>query len=249
MANEQPGAFDFDRERGIFTPRDRRFLAGELDDDLSDDAKRQKRYRLRKRTLHALQDLHYLGAMSKDDTHAIGTSIYEDEDAERRFTSGVREFLNYLYDLYGRGGFIDLFEFALEWQGMQNYYRETGNYAEFTADVEVTRSDPITLEELAAESAERQLTPLEKIILGESVEAYSAYEPRHPELIAPVLDVAADLDNGLGADWGEVCERVMERTDADRGDVMEAMEDAVLTGQAEAPAVQRVFRVRESAEK
>jgi len=246
MAHENPGAFDFDRGRGFLTPRDRRFLAGELDGELNDDAKRHKRERIRNRTKHTLQDLRYLGPMDYADTQAIGDSIHGDKDATRRLNSAVRELVNYLYDLYGQEGFIDLFEFFFEWQKSIDYYIKTEKYADFTVDIEVTHDDPMAFEELAAQSAERQLTWIEKQMLERSGEARSAYEPRQPELIEAVLDVTSRHDGGPGADCDAVADRVIERTGADWDEVMEAMEDAVLTGQATFNGPPGVIAVREA---
>lgn len=51
---------EYDRVRGILNKHARQFLAGELDEELMHNQIRQKRYRLRQRVFHALQDLVYL---------------------------------------------------------------------------------------------------------------------------------------------------------------------------------------------
>ena len=44
-------SFDLvERDKGILTKRDRRFLLGELDEELSDNAKNVRRYEIRNRT-------------------------------------------------------------------------------------------------------------------------------------------------------------------------------------------------------
>lgn len=61
--------FDWvDRERGILTKRDRRFLRGDLDEDLSDNDRYQKRYQIRQRVRNAMFDFHilYRGLSSRD---------------------------------------------------------------------------------------------------------------------------------------------------------------------------------------
>lgn len=59
MASE----FDWvDRERGILTERDRQFLLGQLDDELSESSRNVKRHRIRKRVENALYDMHLLSS-------------------------------------------------------------------------------------------------------------------------------------------------------------------------------------------
>jgi len=241
-----PGRFKFDRERGIFTPRDRRFLAGVLDDELSGEAKRQKRYRLRKRVRNALQDLHYLGAMDFKDTNAIGHEIYNDEDMESRFNGAVHELMNYFYDLYGREGFISLLEFALEWQEKTEHYGRTRQYVDVDVSIEIERGDQMTIEELAEQSSERELEPIEKIIL-QHAGGSGAYSPRHPELIRTVAECFYEegADSDAGADWDSVAERVMEEADVTRAEATEALEDYCLLGFANTSGPGRVLKFTE----
>lgn len=62
---------DFDwvnRERGILTKRDRRFLRGDLDGELNDNQRYQKRYQIRQRIRNAMFDFHILyRALSRRD--------------------------------------------------------------------------------------------------------------------------------------------------------------------------------------
>lgn len=53
--------FDWiDRDRGILTKRDRRYLRGDLDDELNDNEHYQKRYQIRQRIRNAMYDFHIL---------------------------------------------------------------------------------------------------------------------------------------------------------------------------------------------
>lgn len=53
--------FDWvDRGRGILTKRDRRFLRGDLSDELNDNQKYQKRYQIRQRIRNSMFDFHIL---------------------------------------------------------------------------------------------------------------------------------------------------------------------------------------------
>ncbi|MDB2241846.1 hypothetical protein [Halorubrum ezzemoulense] len=53
--------FDWvDRDRGILTKRDRRFLRGDLEEELTDNEVNQKRYQIRQRFRNAMYDFHIL---------------------------------------------------------------------------------------------------------------------------------------------------------------------------------------------
>lgn len=53
--------FDWvDRDRGILTKRDRRFLRGDLDNELNDNQRYQKRYQIRQRIRNTMFDFHIL---------------------------------------------------------------------------------------------------------------------------------------------------------------------------------------------
>lgn len=45
-----------ERDRGILTERDREYLLGEIDDELSENAEYQKRYQIRQRIRNAMLD-------------------------------------------------------------------------------------------------------------------------------------------------------------------------------------------------
>lgn len=67
------GEFDWiERDRGILTKRDRRFLKGELDEELTDNQKYQKRYQIRKRIRNSMFDFHILySALSPRDINML----------------------------------------------------------------------------------------------------------------------------------------------------------------------------------
>lgn len=66
-----------ERDRGFLTQRDRRFLLGELDDELSDNSITQKRYQIRKRIQNAMLDFWFLNNTLS--THDISL-LWEDTD-------------------------------------------------------------------------------------------------------------------------------------------------------------------------
>lgn len=53
--------FDWvDRDRGILTKRDRKFLRGDLDDELTNNQRHQKRYQIRQRIRNSMFDFHIM---------------------------------------------------------------------------------------------------------------------------------------------------------------------------------------------
>jgi hypothetical protein len=161
MANDSNSFDDSGRDRGIFTERDRRFLAGELDEELSDNERRQKRYRLRKRMFHALQDLMYLEFFSNEDigqlaaqfSYAAGNDRYslppnakplsEDMLVNARLYTAIEETTAFWYELYPEELFITHLERVLHVGRVLDYYEETGRFplVDTTIDVEYTGED------------------------------------------------------------------------------------------------------------
>ncbi len=67
-----------DRSTGILTQKDRRYLLGELDEDLTQGSERTRRYRIRKRLRNALWDLYILHeTMPLGDVETLFEEIYE----------------------------------------------------------------------------------------------------------------------------------------------------------------------------
>jgi hypothetical protein len=84
--------FDWvDRGRGILTKRDRKFLRGDLEEELTDNAKYQKRHQIRDRLRNAVFDFHILyRALSFQDVNLIWADIdrwiYDAETARQTGT-------------------------------------------------------------------------------------------------------------------------------------------------------------------
>ena len=67
-----------DRSTGILTKKDRRYLLGELDENLTQGGERNRRYRIRKRLRNALWDLYILHeTMPLGDVETLFEEIYE----------------------------------------------------------------------------------------------------------------------------------------------------------------------------
>jgi hypothetical protein len=84
------GDFDWiDRDRGILTKRDRKFLQGDLDKELNDNQQYQKRYQIRQRVRNAMFDFQILySALSRRDISMLwdGTDdwIYRSQAQRQR---------------------------------------------------------------------------------------------------------------------------------------------------------------------
>lgn len=156
--------YDFDRPRGIFTPRDRRFLAGALDDELTDNDQRQKRYQLRQRLIHAIQDLSYLQSMRTDDLMKIVDSIEEmcgreaDPSKEsvaadrmqrrERIQDASAEVIALFENIHPDGFFQWMIGIQLATQAALDYYDKTGKYGVFEPKVGVERVDEMPISQL-----------------------------------------------------------------------------------------------------
>lgn len=167
MANK-PALFapDYDRERGIFTERDRRFLAGELDEELTDNQRRQKRYRLRRRLYNAIQDLAYLqhfdtediGLLAGEMSHVLGEGKYElppgttppepDVEVSERLRAGTQELVAFWREIYGEDVLRYLLSESIHVDRVLEHYQETGRFALVDVNVDVETHGDISIEKL-----------------------------------------------------------------------------------------------------
>jgi hypothetical protein len=104
MANGQsPWSADTGRERGIFTPRDRDFLTGEIEEELDDNETRQKRFQIRQRVVNSILDFAYFLHLRPEDVDLITQKV--DDDA--LFHYAVDYMFSYLFQILGQEEFID----------------------------------------------------------------------------------------------------------------------------------------------
>lgn len=149
MAND---LLDFDRDRGILTPRDRRFLAGKLDGELTDNEQRQKRYRLRQRMFHALQDLVYMEYMSTRDIGQVADLTKEamrppvdevpsdgqEEMRKRaRLATGLKALMGFYREVMTPEVFRRYVELELETRAALDHYEDAGTFGMFEATIDV----------------------------------------------------------------------------------------------------------------
>ncbi len=242
---------DFDRPRGIFTPRDRRFLAGELEEGLTPNAERQKRYKLRQRVLHALQDLGYLRMMeTRDLAQLTDIAGHEAEqgvtDIEQyRVWTGITEFLDFVREAYEPELFTELVRRELEIRAKLDHYEETGEYGDFDVEITVTRTDSTPIEELLntprANPPNESATPGMWEVLSlhderEGIEReWREYTPTEPELAEHAFDVIGTLDGGDGAPREQVVSTLVDEHGATAAQAEDSIEDLFLLGRGYAP--------------
>jgi len=254
---------DIDRERGIFTPRDRKFLAGVIDDDLSPNARRQKRYRLRERMVHALQDLRYLRLMSTKDVGQLaeqfGFSDNPDLDFtpssdpdfrersifERRlhFTSALREVLALARELFDPTELEFLMKDRLGEQAALDYYEETGRFGVFEVTLDVERVDEMSIEELrnvAYDDPPARRNPNAPPGAFEVLDLHGveppSYDPEHPALADVVIEVITDLGGESEAvGVRRVLNKVAEQEDVSIETAQEAYDDVLCMGECYEP--------------
>jgi hypothetical protein len=260
MANEyKPIPDDFDRDQGIFTPRDRRFLAGFLDEDLSDNERRVKRHRLRKRIIHTLQDLAYLRLMSTEDMGQIAESFGYDEsgsdaplsadygeegDMPSLLASGAIEVTDLAAELFGYEYFLQMFTDAAEERAALDHYEETGRFGVFRSNFEIELVEEMSIEEakdLVEENVKKknrvlpeyqELPPNIATIL--ELEGWERpRDPTHPELSETAEEVIEDCADDSGtAKIETVLSEVEERAEVSRDIAREAYYDVLRMGHA-----------------
>ena len=229
MANKYPQLHDeFDRERGILTPRDRRFLAGLLDDELNDNEARVKRYRLRQRMVHALIDLQYLSVMSTEDIGQIAEKFgfpdgwtprdgappdgVDTEELDRQvwrrggLEVGVGQLLAFTRELLSDSQFEYMLQHHLREQAILNHYEETGRYGEYEVSFELELVGEMSIDELEElvygdydpPFIAPDTPPAATEVLDLHGVERAKYEPRHPDLLEPIKELIRELSDGNG---------------------------------------------------
>lgn len=163
---------DFDwveREKGILNERDRRYLLGELNDELSDNAKNVRRHKIRERLENAIYDFSLLArGLPYKDIRQVFDPV-DDWSRERRrldiqnrestspdvspfIQSWVELFEFFTISMYANGMpesrelMNGIIESGIE-RGYRNYQRHTlGDYREVDVGLTIQTSEPITWE-------------------------------------------------------------------------------------------------------
>lgn len=158
-ANKRNWWAEPERPRGIFTTRDRQFLLGELDEELDANAKRQKRYRLRKRVHHAIQDLAYLERFDLDDIGQLAEELSKDMEvtnhqsnnprSSRRLNAGTRSLIEFYGEVFPKDSLEALLTNQLRINAALDYYEETGRYGLFDVELTTDLVEEMSVDELA----------------------------------------------------------------------------------------------------
>lgn len=108
-----------DRPTGIFTERQRKWLLGQLDDEISPNTERQIRYRVRRRLRHALIDFSLLQWLESGDINQVFQGVHDDVDEGelgQDASDALTQSLPYVFAFLMRGFRLryDLIEWAWE---------------------------------------------------------------------------------------------------------------------------------------
>lgn len=234
---------DFGRQRGIFTERDRKFLAGLLDDELNANQKRQKRYRLRKRVFHALQDLAYLSVMPIEDLGQLAeefesvapysTSDPSDSDSTssaqpfHRLSDGAYEVIGLFRELHGSERFNSMVRRQLGKQAALDYYEKTGNFGKFDVTVDVELQEEMSMTELEnlVENHYHQGELVTSKLPG-ALEVFDVHGIERPRFIRTDVTALDDIEGTVVETAVEVVKELAEEDGvADEKDAREELAD------------------------
>lgn len=203
---------EINRDRGMLTKSDRAFLsradAGTPDNE---NARNQKRFRIRRRIRDSIQDFVFLIGMPTEDYRLLEEDYHADK-GEIGLHFGMLATIQFLYRLLGEEEFLRLTEIVIAMA------RGEGEAKSVRANIN------ITIEEL-----EHSFDDLSEE--GDS----PTHESELPELAQTVVEIMKELDEGDGAPTKDVVETVIEREGVGREQAEEAIEDALLAGQCYEP--------------
>lgn len=150
-----------DRPQGIFAPEQRRFLLGELDEQLSPEAARQRRYRIRQRVKSVVEDFSLLPLLSEEDVDPIFNDVsdtpagYNHQDAP--YDQAISALLSFLYRTLGDDVFQNAVESTVEVQVLDKLIYEKRMHADVSADIDVSVTNEATEDELKSRFDEGQV--------------------------------------------------------------------------------------------
>jgi hypothetical protein len=243
---------DVDRERGIYTPRDRRFLLGQLDDELDANEQRVKRHRLRHRTAHAVQDLAYLGYMDTadlvqiyqqfgNDTGDVENMTLDEERRQRLIQQATDNMVGFIHELLGTDRLEQLIERDIGQKVALDHYEETGEVGVFDVSIEVELTESISIDELVARMHDEHgrttgytLPPGAGAVLDVAGFERPSYEPQ-TNLLETMVQLVDELGEGDTAAKSDVLDELVDREGVDRDTAEEVYEDLLMTGRAYEP--------------
>lgn len=244
--------YEPERDRGIFTPRDRQFLLGNLDEELSENARRQKRYRLRKRVYQAIQDLAYLNRFEVDDLGQLVDDLLEDmsvDEAGRaeapravaRVTRGTTSIVEFYRELFNEEVFQHMITSQLEVAAALDHYEETGRYGRYEASLDVELIEEMSVEELRRQMRQEEAAGVPPGFPGgRRVLDLHEWKGSPPELLSSedlsdeaevILTVADDLaDESEAPPSGDVVDETARRCGISDEEARSALVEALKAG-------------------
>lgn len=187
---------DTGRLPGLLTSEQRKFLRDGPDDGLSDEAIRQRRYRIRKRVQSALLDFSLLDRHLDPDEWQQVFNPEQGHDDPKSFTGGVRDALGLLY-LGMEGTLVGLAPVLRA--GITNAVNKVSDRPRRVGvEFEVTISDPVRFEEIVKKLAAGKEEELTESELREFLHFYRHADEFDPEIALrereKIIDMLDDPD-------------------------------------------------------
>ncbi|ELY73542.1 hypothetical protein [Natrinema pallidum] len=174
MSDEELQAYDLDRDRGILTPEDRKFLLGQTEYKHPQSARR-RRAKIRQRITNAFLDFTILEFLQERDRNQIFTG----EDRRSKLGGGFASAFTFLYDALIRSrednAHVDMnLNIYLE-QAIETVDQSRGYRTEFEMDIEREElEDPNKIFRRAKDEGFHTLTSAEFELLWNSEEVDAA---------------------------------------------------------------------------
>ena len=145
-----------DRPRGFLTPEDRQFLkwmfVDQVEEELSPEAARQRRYRLRQRTKNAILDFVDLHLLPQSDKTQIFTGVAETPAELSGKNHSLNAGLINLFRFFAQNLTNDVFRLlvteAFELKIKDDLLTKKNTYADVTVSIDVTVSEETSIDEL-----------------------------------------------------------------------------------------------------
>lgn len=129
------------RDPGILTEEQRRFLLGEGDEDLSDEARYHRHYRMRDKFKNAFQDLFYFSLLRDQHQEWVFSEIMEEREAPDGGHDLLATIFQEMYTGLNRGAFEMALEDGVEAAVVESRVNEEGIYPDINPRLEIEEGD------------------------------------------------------------------------------------------------------------
>jgi len=136
IRNLDPG-----RDPGILTEEQRRFLLGEGDDDLSEEARYHRYYRMRNKFRDAFRDLYYFSLLREEHREWVFSEVMEDREVPDGGHDLMATVFQELYTGLNRAAFEMALEDGVEAAIVQSRVNEEGVYPDIDPRLEIEEGD------------------------------------------------------------------------------------------------------------